>query len=186
MNIIELILIGIGLAMDAFAVSICKGLSIKKINLKKEITVGLYFGFFQSIMPLIGFLLGNSFEKSITSIDHWISFILLLIIGLNMISEVFSKEKETFDDKVDFKTMVPFAIATSIDSLAVGITFAFLKVNILIAILLIDIITLVISFIDVKIGNKVRNKSEKHAQFFGGLILILIGLKILLEHLGII
>lgn len=186
MSIIELILISIGLAMDALAVSICKGLSMKKFSLKKPIIIGLYFGIFQGLMPLIGYLLGHSFEKYITSIDHWVAFILLFIIGFNMIKEVLSDENNTYNDKVDFKTMLPLAIATSIDALAVGITFAFLKVNIIPAILLITIITLIISVIGVKIGNTFGNKYEKKAQIAGGIILIIIGIKILLEHLKII
>ena len=137
-------------------------------------------------MPLLGFLLGYSFEEYITSIDHWIAFILLSLIGLNMIKEALSKEEHNFNDKIDFKTMIPFAIATSIDALAIGITFAFLKVNILFAILLIGIITFIISFIGVKIGYKFGNKYEKKAQIFGGIILIIIGFKILFEHLKII
>ena len=186
MGIIELLLISVGLAMDAFAVSICKGLSLKKFNIKKGVIIALYFGLFQGLMPLIGFLLGYSFEEYITSIDHWIAFILLSLIGLNMIKESLSKEKDNFNDKLDLKTMLPFALATSIDALAVGITFAFLKVNILLAIILIGIITFIISFIGVKIGNKFGSKYEKKAQVVGGIILLLIGLKILLEHLGII
>ena len=186
MSVIELILISIALAMDALAVSICKGLSMKKFSLKKPIIIGLYFGIFQGLMPLIGYLLGHSFEKYITSIDHWVAFILLFIIGFNMIKEVLSDENNTYNDKVDFKTMLPFAIATSIDALAVGITFAFLKVNIIPAILLVTIITLIISIIGVKIGNTFGKKYEKKAQIVGGIILIIIGIKILLEHLKII
>ena len=186
MSVIELILISIALAMDALAVSICKGLSMKKFSLKKPIIIGLYFGIFFVLMPLIGYLLGHSFEKYITSIDHWVAFILLFIIGFNMIKEVLSDENNTYNDKVDFKTMLPFAIATSIDALAVGITFAFLKVNIIPAILLVTIITLIISIIGVKIGNTFGKKYEKKAQIVGGIILIIIGIKILLEHLKII
>lgn len=186
MSLIELLLISIGLAMDAFAVSICKGLSIKSFAFKKGILIGLYFGVFQGFMPLIGYLLGTSFEDVITSVDHWIAFVVLSLIGLNMIYESFSNDKESYNDKVDFKTMIPFAIATSIDALAVGITFAFLKVNILISVLLIGIITFILSFIGVKIGNKFGNKFDKKAQIIGGIILIIIGLKILFEHLGII
>ena len=130
MSFIDLILIALGLAMDAFAVSIGKGLSMKQINYKNIITVGLYFGIFQGLMPLIGYFLGKKFENLITSIDHWVAFVLLLIIGINMIREIFKKEDEEVSDKFDFKTMFPLAIATSIDALAVGITFAFLKINI--------------------------------------------------------
>lgn len=186
MGIIEIIITGVGLAMDAFAVSICKGLSVKKFDVKKGLIVGLYFGIFQALMPLIGYLLGSTFESLITTIDHWIAFGLLALIGANMIREAISKKEESSNDKVDFKTMLPLAIATSIDALAVGITFAFMKVNIFIAIAIIGVITFGISFAGVKIGNIFGNKFEKKAQLVGGIILILIGLKILLEHLGVI
>lgn len=185
MGIIEILLTGLGLAMDAFAVAVCKGLSMKKFDKKKGIIIGLYFGIFQGMMPLIGYLLGTTFQSLITSIDHWIAFVLLGFIGGNMLKEAFSKDDETCNDKVDFKTMLPLAIATSIDALAVGITFAFLKVNIVIAVLSIGIITFIMSFIGSKVGNKFGTKYEKKAQLFGGIILVLIGLKILLEHLGI-
>ena len=186
MNIIEILLIGIGLAMDAFAVAVCKGLSIKKLNLNKMLTVGLYFGFFQGLMPIIGYFLGTSFGNVITKLDHWISFILLILIGGNMINESFEKTSETSNDKVNFKTMIPLAIATSIDALAIGITFAFLRVNIVFSTLIIGITTFVLSVIGIKLGNRFGNKYEKKAQFIGGLILIIIGLKILLEHLSVI
>ena len=186
MRIIEILLTSVGLAMDAFAVSVCKGLSLKKFNVKKGLIVGLYFGLFQGLMPLIGYLLGSFFESIIVSIDHWVAFVLLGIIGINMIKEAISEECECVNDKVDFKTMLPLAIATSIDALAIGITMAFLKVNIIIAVLSIGIITFVLSFIGVWIGNKFGNKYEKKAQIFGGIVLIFLGIKILLEHLGII
>ena len=186
MNILEILLISVGLAMDAFAVAICKGLSMKKINLKKILIVGVYFGLFQAIMPVVGYFLGSFFEELVTQVDHWVAFILLSIIGINMIKEIFSKDEEECNDSVDFKTMVVLAIATSIDALAVGITFAFLKTNILIAALTIGIVTFLISVAGVKIGNKFGDKFEKKAQLAGGVILILIGLKILLEHLSII
>lgn len=186
MGTIEIILIGVGLAMDAFAVAVCKGLSIRNITIKKELIVGTYFGLFQGLMPLIGFLLGTTFQDIIIKIDHWVVFILLSIIGINMIKDSLSKESESINDKVDFKTMLPLAIATSIDALAVGITFAFLKVNIIIASSVIAITTLLLSIIGVKIGNTFGNKYEKKAEFIGGVILILIGLKILLEHLSVL
>lgn len=184
MEIVEIVLLGISLAMDAFAVSICKGLSMKKIDWKKAIIIGLYFGIFQALMPVVGYFLGSTFESFVTNIDHWIAFILLAIIGGNMIKEAFSKDAtEEHNDNVDFKTMIVLAIATSIDALAVGITFAFLKVNLLLAVSLIGIITFVISLIGVKLGNKFGSKYEKKAEGVGGAILILIGLKILIEHL---
>lgn len=186
MGILSIIVIAVGLAMDAFAVAICKGLAMKKMSWKKGIIVGGYFGFFQAIMPLIGYLLGVGFQEKVTAIDHWMAFILLSVIGINMIKEVFSKEEECKNDRVDFKEMVVLAIATSIDALAVGITMAFLDVNIILAIMLIGIITFAISIIGVKIGNIFGDKYEKKAEFVGGIILILMGIKILLEHLGVI
>ena len=187
MGLVEIILIAVSLAMDAFAVSICKGLSMKKRDWKKAIIIALYFGLFQGGMPLIGYLLGVGFEESIKFIDHWIAFGLLAFIGGNMIKEALSKnEDDEVDDKVDFKTMIVLAIATSIDALAIGVTFAFLNVNIVLAVSLIAAITFVISCIGVKLGNVFGDKYEKKAELAGGIVLILIGLKILLEHLGIL
>ena len=183
MTLLEIVLISIGLAMDAFAVSICKGLSIKKINWKVICIVGLYFGIFQAGMPIVGYFLGKGFDEFVTKIDHWIAFILLLFIGINMIKEAYSKEKDENSDDLSFKTMIILAIATSIDALAVGITFAFFDVNIIFSVFIIGIITFILSSIGVIIGNKFGNKYEKKSQFFGGLILIIIGFKILLEHL---
>lgn len=186
MGILEIIIIAIGLAMDAFAVSICKGLSMKKMSWKKGLIIGGYFGFFQALMPLVGYLLGIGFQDKVTGIDHWIAFILLGIIGINMIKEALSKEDDEKNDSVNFKEMIVLAIATSIDALAVGITMAFLEVNIALAITIIGIITFAISVTGVKIGNIFGNKYEKKAELAGGVILILMGIKILLEHLGII
>ena len=186
MKITELILISVSLAMDAFAVSICKGLSMKKMNWKKAIIIGLYFGIFQALMPTIGYFLGSKFYYLVRNIDHWIVFILLLFIGLNMFIDSFSNETENNNEDIDVKTMLILSLATSIDALAVGITFAFLDVNIVFAFFIIGIITLILSIIGVKIGNKFGSKYEAKAQIVGGLILILIGLKILLEHLNII
>lgn len=189
MGVLEIIFIGIGLAMDAFAVSICKGLSMKKMNWKKAGIIGLYFGGFQSLMPAIGFFLGVGFESKIKSIDHWIAFILLFLLGVNMIKDAITEGSESAkeaNDATDFKTMIVLAIATSIDALAVGITFAFLSVDILFAISIIGIITFTISTIGVKIGNVFGDKYEKKAEVVGGLILILIGVNILLEHLEIL
>lgn len=188
MGIFELFLIAVGLSMDAFAVSVCKGLAMHKITLKKAAAVGLWFGGFQALMPLLGYILGIQFKDKITAVDHWIAFILLGLIGGNMIKEALSKtcdcEKE--DASLDFKTMFLLAVATSIDALAVGITFAFLNVNILWAILFIGIVTFLLSAAGVKIGNVFGMRYEKKAELAGGIILILIGLKILLEHLGIL
>lgn len=185
MGVLELILIAVGLAMDAFAVSVCKGLSMSKMEWKKAVVIGLYFGGFQALMPLIGYILGVGFEDKIKSIDHWIAFILLVFIGINMIKEAFEIKEES-NDKIDFKTMIILAIATSIDALAVGVTFAFLNVNIMLAISLIGIITFIISMIGVKIGNVFGDKYETKAELAGGFILIFLGAKILLEHLGIL
>ncbi|MCI8620448.1 MAG: manganese efflux pump [Clostridia bacterium] len=182
MGILEILLISIGLAMDAFAVSICKGLSIKDLKAKNIIIIGLYFGIFQAGMPLIGFLLGKGFESFVTQIDHWIAFGLLSIIGVNMILETLKKE-ENINSDIGFKTMILLAIATSIDALAVGITFAFLEANIIGAIFTIGIVTFVISALGVMIGSKFGDKFEKKAQILGGIILIGMGIHILIEHL---
>ncbi len=182
MGILEIGFIGIGLAMDAFAVSICKGLSMSKINWKKAVIIATYFGFFQAFMPVIGYFLGTTFQSLVDRIDHWIAFILLAIIGGNMIYESFDDENEKRNDNVDFKTMIFLAIATSIDALAVGVTFAFFKVNVVLSVLFIGIITFLISLLGVKLGNKFGDKFQNKAELLGGVILILIGLKILLEH----
>lgn len=186
MGVLELVLLSIGLGMDAFAVSICKGISMKKMDWKKAIIIGLYFGGFQALMPVIGYYLGSAFESLITSVDHWIAFILLGIIGGKMIKDSFEDEKENCNDDVSFKTMFVLAVATSIDALAVGITFAFLNVNLILAVTLIGIITFVLSVIGTKIGNRFGDAYERNAGLVGGCILILLGLKILLEHLEII
>lgn len=191
MGLLELILIAIGLAMDAFAVSICKGLNMRKMNYKQAGIIALFFGSFQAIMPLIGWFLGKQFESYITSIDHWIAFLLLAFIGVNMIREALGDEEEDDEtdgdkDRLDIRELFMLAVATSIDALAVGITFAFLKVNILPAVTIIGIITFVISFAGVGIGHQFGRKYEKRAELAGGIILICIGLKILLEHLGIL
>ena len=186
MEVLEIVLIAIGVAMDAFAVSICKGLSMKKMNWKKALIIGGYFGIFQGIMPLIGYFLGVTFQSLVTQIDHWVAFVLLLFVGLKMLKEAFANDSENINDDVDFKTMIVLAVATSIDALAIGITFAFLQTNILLAVTAIGIITFAVCVIGVKIGNKFGDKYERKAETVGGLILILMGIKILLEHLGII
>lgn len=172
--------------MDAFAVAISKGLSMKKMIYKNVLIVGLYFGFFQALMPFIGYLLGKNFESFITNIDHWIAFILLSIIGINMIRECLKNDEEIYNDKFNIKTMVPLAIATSIDALAIGVTFSFLRINIYLSTLSIGIITFVTSMLGVIIGKKFGDKFEKKAQIIGGIILIIIGSKILLQHIGVI
>lgn len=171
--------------MDAFAVSICKGLAMKKATKKDMLTVGVWFGGFQALMPAIGYLLGSTFKDKITAIDHWIAFILLGLIGANMIKEALSKEEENTSSSLKFKDMFMLAIATSIDALAVGITFSFLNVNIIFAVTFIGITTFVISAVGVKIGNIFGTKYKSKAEITGGVILILLGFKILFEHLGI-
>lgn len=185
MSFLYLFILALGLSMDAFAVSVCKGLAIKEINLKKALIVGLYFGIFQAGMPLVGYLLGTSFQDKIQSIDHWISFALLALIGINMIREALKKDDEEADASLDFKSMLILAVATSIDALAVGVTFAFLKVNIWYAVATIGITTCILSMIGVKIGNVFGVKFKARAEFAGGVILLFLGIKILLEHLGV-
>lgn len=186
MNLISLFIIAVGLSMDAFAVAICKGLAMQKITLKKALIVGFWFGGFQALMPALGYLLGSQFSTYITSIDHWIAFVLLSIIGGNMIKEALSKEEECTNDSLAFKEMIILALATSIDALAVGVTFAFLNVQIVPAVLFIGVITFTLSAIGVKIGNIFGCRYKSKAEFAGGIILIIMGIKILLEHLGIL
>ena len=184
MGLIELFLIAVGLSMDAFAVSVCKGLAMPKCTFKKAAIVGLWFGGFQALMPAIGYILGAQFQETIASIDHWIAFVLLALIGGNMIHEALDNDEEEADASLDVKTMFLLAVATSIDALAIGITFAFLKVNIIPAVCFIGSVTFIISFAGVKIGNVFGARYKNKAEIVGGVILILLGLKILLEHLG--
>jgi len=186
MSLFSLFILAVGLSMDAFAVSICKGLALQKITIKKACTAGLWFGGFQALMPLIGYILGRRFERYITSIDHWLAFALLGLIGLSMIKEALSSDEEETDASLDVKTMFLLAVATSIDALAVGITLAFLKVAILPAVSFIGVITFTLSAIGIKIGNVFGTRYKSKAEFTGGIILIFIGIKILLEHLGIL
>ena len=186
MGIGTLITLAIGLAMDAFAVSVCKGLALRKITVGNAALVGLWFGGFQALMPLLGYFLGVQFREYITAFDHWIAFGLLLIIGGKMVKEAFSPEESCANGSLSPKTMVLLAVATSIDALAVGITFAFLEVNIAVAISLIGGITFLLSAAGVKIGNVFGIKYKKKAEIAGGIVLILLGIKILLEHLGIL
>lgn len=190
MGIIELLILAVGLSMDAFAVSVCKGLAMKKAGAKELCIVGCWFGGFQALMPLIGYLLGTAFEQYITSFDHWIAFALLTLIGANMLREAFSKdEEESAGASLSFGTMLVLALATSIDALAVGITLAFLVESIsylIFAVLSIGIITFILSAIGVRVGNLFGVRYKKGAVIAGGVILILLGVKILLEHLGVI
>ena len=189
--VIELFLLGVGLSMDAFAVSVCKGLGMRKLNKKQALIIGLYFGGFQALMPFVGWLLGSHFQKYITSIDHWIAFILLGFIGGKMMIEAVREWNEeevvdVMDAPIDHKNMLVLAVATSIDALTVGITFAFLGTPIVEAITIIGITTMVISIAGVVVGNFFGSRYKSKAEFIGGLILVLLGLKILLEHLGIL
>ncbi len=187
MGFFELFLLAVGLSMDAFAVSICKGLSVKKIMPRHYIIVGAWFGGFQALMPLVGYFLGSTFQKYITAFDHWAAFALLVIIGGNMIKEGLSKDENKSDASFSFKAMLILAVATSIDALAVGITFALLPdVNIIAAVLFIGVTTFIFSACGLKVGNIFGLKYKSKAEIAGGIILILIGLKILLEHLGVI
>ena len=186
MSLWDLFVIAVALSMDAFAVSICKGLSVCRLQKKHALAVGLWFGGFQSLMPLIGYLLGVNFQDLITSIDHWIAFVLLGIIGFNMVREAMGDDGDACDcnDSFAFREMLTLAIATSIDALAVGVTFAFLQVNIVPAVSFIGVITFILSMVGIKIGNVFGARYKKKAELFGGIVLIGMGVKILLEHLG--
>lgn len=184
MNFIEIILIGFGLSLDALSVSICKGLALKKVNLKNCLIISLYFGIFQMMMPIIGYILSIGFYDIISSIDHYVVFVLLSLIGGNMILE--KNQDQKLDDKINFKSMVFLSIATSIDALVIGMTFVLLKVNIIISSLIIGLITFTLCFIGVKLGNKIGKYLGNKSLIIGGSILIIIGLKILLEHLNLI
>ena len=190
MDGIQLVLIAVGLSRDAFAVALCKGLCMKKINYAHAGIIALFFGGFQGLMPLIGWVLGKQFEQYITPIDHWIAFVLLGYIGGKMIWDALHEDGEGLscevEQKLDLKELFIMAVATSIDALAVGITFAFLQVSIVPAVASIGLITFALSFVGVVVGNKFGNRFQSKAQLAGGTVLVLIGLKILLEHLGIL
>ena len=190
MGIVELLLTAIALSMDAFAVSVCKGLGMRRMRYDQALVISLYFGVFQALMPLIGWLLGTSFSRYIQAFDHWIAFVLLAFLGGKMLWDVFHEkedgEQESAERRLDHRELFMLAIATSIDALAVGIAFACLDVNIWSSISIIGVTTLVISFAGVWIGNRFGNRFQKKAEIAGGVILILIGVKILLEHLGIL
>ena len=185
MSIIEIVILAVGLAMDAFAVSICKGLAVKELKPKHMLLAGLWFGGFQALMPLVGYFLGTGLKHLIESVDHWIAFVLLMMLGIGMIrSGLKPEDNDDADDKFDVKSMLLMAIATSIDALAVGVTFAFLNVQIVPAISIIGVITFILSAIAVKLGNVFGKAFRGKAEIAGGIVLILIGIKILLEHLG--
>lgn len=186
MSIWELFVIAVGLSMDAFAVSVCKGLSAGRVRLGHALTAGIWFGGFQALRPFLGWLLGSRFQSFISSVDHWIAFLLLGLIGLNMVRESRSQEEEEVGASFAPKAMLPLAVATSIDALTVGITFAFLRVDILWAITLIGVTTFVLSAIGVKAGGIVGERGKSRAELAGGIVLILMGCKILVEHLGLI
>lgn len=183
MDLLSLFLIAVGLSMDAFAVSVCKGLATPKYKLKYSMICGAWFGGFQALMPTVGYLLGVNFKKYITAIDHWIAFVLLALIGFNMIREALKNDDEGADPSFTAKSMLLLAIATSIDALAIGITFAFLDVNIVAAVLFIGVCTFVISAAGVKIGSAFGTRFKSKAEIAGGAILIILGLRILIEHL---
>jgi len=190
MGFFEILMIGIGLSMDAFAASVCKGLSMREATAKNILTIGVFFGGFQALMPLIGYSLGKQFEEYIVSVDHWIAFVLLAFIGGKMIIDVFNDEEDEScgvrENELRLQEVLVLAVATSIDALAVGISFAFLRVEIESAVLIIGVTTLILSSTGVIIGNRFGSKYKNKATLAGGVILILIGLKILLEHLGVI
>ena len=183
MDLLSLFLIAVGLSMDAFAVSVCKGLATPKYKLKYSMICGAWFGGFQALMPAVGYLLGVNFKKYITAIDHWIAFVLLALIGFNMIREALKNDDEGADPSFTAKSMSQLAVATSIDALAIGITFAFLDVNIVAAVLFIGVCTFVISAAGVKIGSAFGTRFKSKAEIAGGAILIILGLRILVEHL---
>lgn len=185
MSILDLFILAVGLSMDAFAVSVCKGLSLGKIKPKHMCIAGAWFGGFQALMPLIGYFLGSFFAEMIEKYDHWVAFVLLAIIGGNMIKESFDKDKKV-DSSMDVKSMLLLAIATSIDALAVGVTFAFLQVQIVPAVSFIGVITFIFSAVGVKIGSLFGTKYKSKAELFGGIVLVLIGIKILLEGIGVL
>lgn len=186
MEIVEIVILSISLAMDAFTVSICKGLQIKKFNAMKTLIIAGYFGLFQGIMPILGYLFGGIFSDYIIKYDYWIVFVLLTFLGANMIKETLFNSEKNIDDDLSFKTMLLLSLATSIDALAVGLSFAFLDTGILFASFMIAINTFIICIIGVIIGGKFGNKNSGKAPIIGGIILIFMGLKILLEHLGIL
>lgn len=183
MGITELIILAVGLSMDAFAVSVCKGLSVRKLEIKHMALAGIWFGGFQALMPLIGYLLGSTFASYVQKFDHWIALILLAFIGLSMIKEAFGEDEEEVGDSFGAKTMFLMAVATSIDALAVGVTFAFLNVNVIFAVFTIGITTFIFSAAGIKIGNVFGLRFKSKAELAGGAILVLLGLKIFVEHM---
>ena len=184
MGLVELFLTAVGLSMDAFAVSVCKGLSAGRVRPRHALIAGLWFGGFQALMPLIGWFLGSRFQALISGIDHWVAFVLLAVIGINMIRESRKKDDEEAEPSFAWRAMLPLAVATSIDALTVGITFAFLQVDIVPAVTFIGLTTFVLSAVGVAAGGIVGLRGKSRAELLGGAVLVLLGLKILLEHLG--
>ncbi|MBR1417276.1 MAG: manganese efflux pump [Bacilli bacterium] len=185
MMIIDILLVSISLASDAFAVSICKGMTLKDNKITKGLIIGFYFALFQFLMPIVGCFFANYFKGTIINIDHWIAFILLAIIGIKMIKDAILEENN-LNSSINIKSMIPLALATSIDALAIGITFSFLNINLINSVIIIGIVTFIMSLIGTVIGNKVGETFGKKAQIFGGIVLFAIGLKILFEHLNLI
>lgn len=181
----EILVLGIGLSMDAFAVSVCKGLAMRRADLKTSLVCGVWFGAFQALMPLIGYFLGRMFADAIAAVDHWVAFFLLALVGGNMIKEALSGEEESATPDLSVRAMLPLAVATSIDALAVGISLAMTEAPIFTSVIVIGITTFALSALGVTIGGIFGNKFEKKAEIFGGVVLILLGCKILLESLGI-
>ncbi|WP_367931984.1 manganese efflux pump MntP [Enterocloster citroniae] len=186
MSLTELFIIAVGLSMDAFAVAVCKGLAMPRMSWKGALIVGLYFGGFQAAMPLLGYFLGSKFSMAIRAYDHWVAFLLLVLIGAGMVKESFEKDESCANASLDVRGMVLLAVATSIDALAVGVTFAFLNVDIVPAVSFIGAVTFTLSMVGVKVGNAFGCKYKSRAELAGGAILVLMGLKILLEHLGLL
>lgn len=190
MGITGILGIGVGLSMDAFAVALCKGLGMKRVNYRHALVIALFFGMFQALMPVIGWALGTQFERFITPIDHWIAFCLLAFIGGKMLLDAVRnegcKECGEYRERLDLRELLMLAVATSIDALAAGITFAFLHVDIVLSATIIGIITFAISFAGVVVGNRFGARFERPATIVGGVVLVLIGVKILLEHLGVL
>lgn len=186
MSFVELLLIAVGLSMDAFAVAVCRGLEMRRIDYRQALLIALFFGGFQALMPAVGYLLGAGFEHYISAFDHWIAFLLLAFIGGKMIWEAVRGGEEEQPQELDLKMLLMMAVATSIDALAVGITFAFLRMDILPSALTIGLTTFILSLIGVLVGNRFGVRYKKKAEITGGVVLVLIGVKILLEHLGVI
>lgn len=186
MTLLDLFFVAVGLSMDAFAVAICKGLALRRVRPGHMVLVGLWFGGFQALMPLLGYLVGVQFAEAIAAVDHWVAFGLLVLIGGNMIREALGKEEDEADASLSWKKMLPLAVATSIDALAVGVSFAFLQVEIVPAVSFIGAVTFVLSAVGVKVGSLFGARYKRRAELAGGIILIVLGVRILLEHLGLL